>query len=175
MINLKKRMIKQYEITDKNGETAQMMPEKNGLSQEYSSIINHNVNAVSNYKVDTEKHQFSAMAGYEFISSFINDFSASRTDFQIQDLEELNAGSVSGQLNSGSASEWSLLSFFTRLNYGYQRKYLIEGNLRYDGSSRFEHGKKWSLFPSFSLGWVVSEEDFMKGVDYLNLSKYVDH
>ena len=171
MINLKKRMIKQYEITDKNGETAQMMPEKNGLSQEYSSIINHNVNAVSNYKVDTEKHQFSAMAGYEFISSFINDFSASRTDFQIQDLEELNAGSVSGQLNSGSASEWSLLSFFTRLNYGYQRKYLIEGNLRYDGSSRFEHGKKWSLFPSFSLGWVVSEEDFMKGVDYLNLLK----
>lgn len=171
MTTLNKRMIKQYEITDENGEITQMMPERNGLTQEYSSILNHNVNAVSNYKVDTEKHQFSAMAGYEFISSSINGFSASRNDFQIQDLEELNAGSVSNQLNSGSASEWSLLSFFTRLNYGYQRKYLIEGNLRYDGSSRFEDDKKWSLFPSFSMGWVVSEENFMKDMVFLNLFK----
>jgi len=167
-IDVNKSMVKQYEITDENGEIAQMMPEKNSLSQSYSSTFNHNVNALVNYETNIDEHELSAMAGYEFLSSKTSGFSASRTDFQIQDLEELDAGSVGNQLNSGSASEWSLLSFFGRLNYGYQRKYLVEGNLRYDGSSRFEGKKKWSLFPSFSLGWVISEEGFLKDISSLN-------
>src|SRR5690606_28366363 len=110
-IGVNKRMVKQYEITDENGEISQMMPERNSLSQSYSSTFNHNVNALANYETNIDEHELSAMAGYEFLTSKTSGFSASRTDFQIQDLEELDAGSVGNQLNSGSASEWSLLSF----------------------------------------------------------------
>lgn len=56
-----------------------------------------------------------------------------------------------------------LRSWFGRINYNYDNKYLFEANIRRDGSSRFADGHKWGTFPSFSAGWVMTEEPFMKG------------
>ena len=59
------------------------------------------------------------------------------------------------------------MSYFGRVNYGYKDRYLFEGNFRYDGSSRFAKGKRWGLFPSFSAGWRLSEEEFMKEIPWI--------
>ena len=64
--------------------------------------------------------------------------------------------------NSGSGSDWSIYSEFARLNYNYDEKYLFEANLRNDASSKFAKGNRSALFPSFSLGWRVSEERFFE-------------
>lgn len=59
------------------------------------------------------------------------------------------------------------MSYFGRVNYGYKDRYLFEGNFRYDGSSRFAKGNRWGIFPSFSAGWRLSEEEFMKDIPWI--------
>ena len=54
------------------------------------------------------------------------------------------------------------MGYFGRINYNYKEKYLLEANLRYDGTSKFPSGMKWRWFPSFSAGWRLSEEAFME-------------
>ena len=69
-------------------------------------------------------------------------------------------------------SEWSLLSFFGRLDYAFRDKYLFQFNLRADGASRFGADNRWGTFPAVSLGWVLSEEPFLRGlpgVDFLKV------
>jgi hypothetical protein len=63
------------------------------------------------------------------------------------------------------------MSYFGRLNYNYKEKYLLEANLRIDGSSRFAEDFKFGVFPSFSAGWRISEESFMKDVEWLPYMK----
>src|SRR5690606_22872657 len=65
------------------------------------------------------------------------------------------------QTAGGNASWDAQLGYFSRVNYAYKDKYLLEANLRYDGTSKFPSDLKWRWFPSFSGGWVVSEETFM--------------
>jgi TonB-linked SusC/RagA family outer membrane protein len=65
----------------------------------------------------------------------------------------------------GSGNEWSLRSYFGRAGFAYQDKYLIETNLRYDGSSRFSSDNRWGFFPSVSVGWVLSKESFFANVE----------
>ena len=107
-------------------------------------------------------HSISALAGYSQIESKYEYLTAYRDQFPTNELFELDAGSSENQKNTGGASEWGLVSYFGRLQYSYLGKYLFEANVRYDGSSRFDKNNKYGLFPSFSFGWRVSEENFMK-------------
>lgn len=68
----------------------------------------------------------------------------------------------------GSSSMSVLMSYFGRVNYAYKDRYLFEGNFRYDGSSRFAKGNRWGVFPSFSAGWRLSEENFLQEADWLD-------
>lgn len=68
----------------------------------------------------------------------------------------------------GTAKDRAMRSFFGRVNYAYKSRYLLEANLRYDGSSRFADGHRWGVFPSFSAGWRMSEESFMKETTWLD-------
>lgn len=114
------------------------------------------------YDQSFEDHNISALAGYSQIESKYEFLTAYRDKFPTNELFELNAGSSENQKNTGGASEWGLVSYFGRLQYGYLGKYLFEANVRYDGSSRFDKGNKYGLFPSFSAGWRMSEESFIK-------------
>ncbi len=167
-IGNERTMVKSYDITDPSGETVQQMPSINSLTQRESTTFNQTLNATLHFQKYLGKHTASVLGGYEFVSFKNSYFQASRDQFLLQDLEELNAGAVANQQNNGSGSEWSLRSFFGRLNYNYDSKYLLEANLRYDGSSRFSAENRWGLFPSFSAGWVVSEEPFMKSLHFLS-------
>ena len=90
------------------------------------------------------------------------------TPFSNNITRELNAGPVGSQLASGTSAEWSLRSFYGRLNYDYKEKYLLEANARYDASSRFPPANRWGLFPSISAGWVLTREDFLDKISWLS-------
>lgn len=70
---------------------------------------------------------------------------------------------------TGSATNWSMRSWFGRVNYNYQERYLLEANLRYDGSSRFGPNMRWGTFPSVSAGWNLTKESFLKGLQNHNI------
>ena len=86
---------------------------------------------------------------------------------QRKDLLDINnpqfALATGTQTSGGDASWSSTLGFFGRLNYNYKERYLLEANLRYDGTSKFPTHLKWQWFPSFSAGWRVTEEPWMQG------------
>ncbi len=108
------------------------------------------------------KHTVSAMAGYseEYFRWKWN--SGYRSGFINNTQRELNLGDASSQTNDSGDYDLGLQSFFGRANYNYDNKYLFEANIRHDGSSRFAAGHRWGNFPSFSAGWVMSEEEFME-------------
>ena len=88
-----------------------------------------------------------------------------RQDFDYPEYEVLSAGMANEtQTSSGAQYRWRLISFFGRLNYNYKERYLLEANIRFDGSSRFADGKRWGIFPSFSAAWRVTEEPWMQSI-----------
>ncbi|MEM9820828.1 MAG: SusC/RagA family TonB-linked outer membrane protein, partial [Bacteroidota bacterium] len=88
------------------------------------------------------------------------------------DLQQLNLGDIGQQQNAGGAGHWALLSYFGRLNYAFQDKYLLTATVRVDGSSRFGPSNRFGTFPSAAFAWRASSEDFLKDVDFLNNLKF---
>lgn len=118
--------------------------------------------SLAQYTKKIEKHDFSILAGFsqeQYREDWIEGY---RQNFPNNELYTLNAGSATGMTTSGSGSEWALQSFFGRINYSFNDRYLLEINARYDGTSRFPSKGRWGLFPSISAGWRVSEESFIK-------------
>ena len=114
------------------------------------------------------QHSLVALAGYEQIDFKSNNMFAYREDFPFIDYMVMNNGSVINMNNGGTGYEWALRSYFGRLNYNFDEKYLLEANVRYDGSSRFSEGNKYGVFPSFSFGWRASEEEFLADKEWLD-------
>lgn len=147
---------------------AYTMPAKSTLNESDSRSWQNTLHFLLKYNRGFGKHNFHFLAGYEQIGYKNDHFNAFRDGFPLPDYQELNSGSIENWQNGGSASEWSLRSYFGRLNYDFAGKYLLEANLRVDGSSRFSEGNKYGIFPSFSAGWRVSEENFMKDIEWLS-------
>lgn len=114
------------------------------------------------YEKAIKGHSFKLLAGSSLENASNKYLSASRNTFPNNNLYELSAGSSATANNGSSTEEWALMSFFGRINYSFKDRYLLEGNLRYDGSSRFANGHRWGLFPSVSAGWRITEENFWK-------------
>ncbi len=108
------------------------------------------------------EHHFDVLTAHSFEAFYNENLGASRLDFPSNDITVINAGSADGQTNSGNASEYALDSYFGRVKYNYANRYLLEGVLRYDGSSRFPTDNKYAFFPSVAVGWRISEEKFLK-------------
>ena len=107
-------------------------------------------------------HHLRVLALYEVIDYYNDYLSARRQDFMTDAIDQLYAGSLSGMSNNGSASEMGRASYVGRLNYSYKDKYLLESSLRADASAKFPANERWGYFPSISLGWRLTEENFMK-------------
>ena len=120
------------------------------------------------YNTTIGDHDFGALAGYEEYKYSTDNVSTSKKGLIDYNLTVPSAASDMVSI-TGGASDTATRSFFGRLNYAYKNRYLLEANLRADGSSRFASGNRWGYFPSFSAGWRLSEEGFMKGTrDYLD-------
>ena len=116
------------------------------------------------------KHDITAMVGFEAYQSTNQSFASTKTGFENDVLDELD-NVLEATSISGSKTEYAAASVFGRVTYAYGNRYLAEVNLRYDGSSRFARRSRWGFFPSVSVGWRISEEEFLKGrgVDNLKL------
>ena len=114
-------------------------------------------------------HNFSLMVGYNQESEKYETLNAYRKDFAF-DLPVLNAGGTADWSNSGGEEEWAIQSLFGRFNYNFKERYLFEANMRYDGTSRISDENRWGVFPSFSVAWRATEEEFIKkmNLNWLN-------
>lgn len=117
---------------------------------------------MADYKLRLGKNDFNLLGGWSVEENLYEDLYADRTNIVGNSLPALKLGSTDGWTNNANENEWALISGFMRLNYAYADKYLFEANFRADASSRFSKKNRWGIFPSFSVGWRISEEEFMK-------------
>lgn len=108
----------------------------------------HNVSAVVGTNYERGHYKFVEPSGRDLTSEVLNDLSLSTGDKSVK----------------SSQNEFALMGYFARLSYDYAGKYLVEANMRYDGTSRFPRNHRWGFFPSLALGWRISEEAFFEPV-----------
>lgn len=127
------------------------------------------------YNWSKNKHNFSALAGHSWQEVFIQTRNSSISNFPISQIDPIYNPGTGTQLTladnrpGGSAIVNELQSFFGRINYQYANKYMLTVNFRADGSTKFGGNNKYGYFPSFSAGWKISDEDFMKNSFFSNL------
>ncbi len=126
---------------------------------------------LATYLKSIGSHNLNLMAGYEDYSAFNENLGASREKYELTSFPYLNLGPLDLRGNSGSAYENAYRSWFGRMMYNYRNRYFLQANIRYDGSSRFDADYRWGSFPSFSAGWVISEESFIKSLTFLSFLK----
>ncbi|GHT13249.1 SusC/RagA family TonB-linked outer membrane protein [Bacteroidia bacterium] len=138
------------------------------------------INAYSEYSFSlNQKHNFKAMIGMQEQAMSQVKFGLQRAGVMDPNLPEIdltdgydeNGKSVVPSVN-GEHNRWTTLGYFGRINYDFNGKYLLEANLRYDGSSRYRAGHRGVWSPSFSLGWNIAQENFMESInEYVGLFK----
>jgi len=132
-----------------------------------SNIVNENI---LNYNVTLNTvHKLDLMAAFTYQQNTNMGLSGSGSSFFSDALYTYNLGGAGTRsYPSSSYSKWSMMSYLGRINYSYNSKYLATVSLRRDGSSRYSPGSRWGVFPSFSLAWRLSDESFMKNIDFLS-------
>ncbi|RYU95099.1 TonB-dependent receptor [Emticicia agri] len=110
------------------------------------------------------KHTLNVMVGTTAEQYTQSKFSAFRRDVPAsKNLWYINTGNANTSTNSGEGDKWARNSYISRLNYNYNDKYLFTATMRADGSSRFPPANRWGYFPSFGAGWILTNEEFLKG------------
>lgn len=138
-------------------------PDQTWVNQYNSTNVYRNFTGYFQYsKLFANKHNVDIMGGISHEENDFENFSAGRSSFISSDVWALRLGSTDNMTNTGGGNDWALGSVFSRLSYSYMDKYLLEANFRYDGSSRFAKATRWGLFPGVSVGWRLSEENFIK-------------
>ncbi len=112
-------------------------------------------------------HHLTILAGSSAQTNRVDYMYGSAQGFSSDNTQQLTNGTTSKTI-SGDAYEWALMSFIGRANYDYKSKYLLTATLRRDGSSRFGKNNRWGWFPSTSVAWRLSQEDFMKDIKWLD-------
>ncbi|MGV3589133.1 MAG: SusC/RagA family TonB-linked outer membrane protein [Adhaeribacter sp.] len=142
------------------------------IRENFSNTTWLNENLATYSKTFNEDHNF------ELLGGFTNQrFRTDRTRIQADTYADDRLPTVQGGLNinrggtNSGVDEWALTSLLSRLTYNYKGKYLFTASIRSDGSSRFGSNNRWGTFPSASVGWVVSDENFMQNLGKLNFAK----
>ncbi len=156
----------QWRISPQQGNDVSTLRESINRFREYSWA-----NTLT-YQNSIGNHTFDVLAGITNQESYSeNGFAEGRGVPQAatenDNLRYLNLA-ISNFAVGGAGSEWGILSYLGRINYNFASKYFATVNFRADGSSRFGENNKWGYFPSFSLGWKVSQENFMKDIGWMD-------
>ncbi len=114
-------------------------------------------------------NSFDIVGGYEFTEFESNLIGAQGVGFFTDAFGFNNLAAAQSRTSWSEASDWRLVSFLSRANYGYKDKYFVTGILRYDGSSKFAEGNQWALFPGLSASWHLSQENFASGLPFSDL------
>lgn len=136
-----------------------------------ANVINYTWTNTLNYvKTFNESHSVDVLLGTSYQQSESEFSSVLGIDFPSDAFKKI-ASAATINFGSSSGTDFSFLSYFTRLNYKFKNKYLLSFSGRIDGSSRFGADNRYGFFPAGSIGWVLSEEEFMKGLNFLSLLK----
>lgn len=163
------KMLYSYNWDDVNHRTAR---KPNSAERSYSKTLYKNFTLYGEYKKTFGKHDLGVMVGAANESSDFDKFWAKRINFDQQESMPINLGSPEDQDASSEGNAWTINSFFSRVNYGFANKYIIEGTLRADGCSRFDPDSRWGYFPGASAVWRVGEESFMKDLKLFDDLKF---
>lgn len=146
-----------------------------GIDEYGSASDNRNTNTVIafdnvlTYNRSIHKHNFEGMAGTSWTTSDYRNSWINGSYFRNADIQTLNAANKIAWDNTGTgASQWAIMSFFGRLSYNYDSKYLVTANVRRDGSSKLHPDHRWGTFPSVSAAWRLSSEKFMQQFTWLD-------
>jgi TonB-dependent starch-binding outer membrane protein SusC len=152
------------------------VPQRDGRLETYNtSNSNRLIENYLTYDFRFGDHSFSTLAGHSYQQIFLQGKNFSINKFPISPVEPIyNPGTgqeltLANNRPGGYALKNELQSFFGRINYSYENKYLLTVNFRADGSSKFGSNNKYGYFPSFSAGWKISEEEFMRNNVFSNL------
>lgn len=141
------------------------------LFQRLAVTLNWIWENVLNYNFNIGRSGFKFLAGFSMEENGQDWMSAMKSNFvgNYDFLQYLSNGSMvaAGDVR-GSLEEWSMISYFSRLDYNFDDRYLLSASVRADGSSRFARGNRYSVFPSFAAGWRLSEESFAKDSEWLD-------
>ena len=160
-------------------------------TREYSFVSEYNnefrrINQeyTANYKFDVKDHSFDVLAGYQRIREPYKYTYAQGEGYKLDDdgnkipaeildpsFNTLNAFGDGTYSATGTNAEYTLVSYFGRLNYSYKDKYLLQASIRRDGSSKFGANNQYGTFPSFALGWKITEESFMEDQNIFDFLK----
>jgi len=120
-------------------------------------------NVYAEYENDFgDNHYLKAMVGYNYEQSTFNRVAVQRNGLIFDDASDLNLALGQAINTGGGFEEWAILGGFSRLNYAFKDRYLVEVNARYDGSSKFPANQRFGFFPSVSAGWKINKESFWK-------------
>ncbi len=160
----KEQRIFTYPVTEGN-----VANDKNAVEAKQEHWTRWMWNLVASYNIDFGKNHLDALAGMELIRETSTWFSGYKTDFSILNPDFMwpSAGAGTAQAY-GSGDGFSLVSFFGKVNYSFDSRYLIGLTVRHDGSSRFGANNRYATFPSVSLGWRINNEAFLRDNTWLN-------
>ncbi|MEX2564925.1 MAG: TonB-dependent receptor, partial [Cyclobacteriaceae bacterium] len=168
---------KPYTLYGYDSETDTYLPNSGGPSMpqleqrmRFSSMTNGNIRI--KYSTEIKDHKFDAFAAVEQTEHNSNFLEAFRKNYQTTVVNQIFAGSSVNMNTDGSASKFTRRNYFGRFGYHYKGKYLVDFTVRYDGSSAFPKDGRFGFFPGVSAGWVISEEAFFQGVDFVNHLKF---
>ncbi|WP_225000294.1 TonB-dependent receptor [Cesiribacter sp. SM1] len=157
---------------------ASLVPQQDGrLLTTNATNTNYLVENYLTYNYLNLDHNLTALAGHSYQKIFVQERWNSINKFPISDIEpRYNPGmgqelTMGNNLPGGFALINELQSFFGRINYGYKDRYLLTATVRADGSSKFGENNKYGIFPSFSAGWRISDENFFKTSSFVSLLK----
>jgi TonB-linked SusC/RagA family outer membrane protein len=165
------RLYNQYynDVTYNTYENYESHGNPNGIDENEQFDSNYNWTNTITYKETFGKHNIQVLGGYEQKYATGRNFGASNTGlFSLNpSYAQLGDGTVSSAPYSQLQQPWAVESFFAKADYNYNSKYYLGASVRRDGVSVFYPGKQWGTFPSVSAAWRISQEDFLKGVSWI--------
>lgn len=159
-----------------NGTVRRTANPANSLYKEKNSSYHDVLEATANYtfSLNDQKHNFNILAGSSYEKYRMDKIDGTAKNMLSNDFFSFNYYDTSVATNTtleDYIGTWAMMSYFGRINYNYKEKYLLEANVRYDGSSRLAPERRWHAFPSVSAAWRINEEKWLKDIEWLSQLK----
>ncbi len=157
--------------------TGELAPEAvnstSDIRERMRNVVYQNYGGFLNYEKSFGDHNITGMVGINAELNRDKTLYGYRQGFEDNGIYDLNLGSLENKVEAtGGAGHWGFYSYIGRATYNYKQKYLLEGTIRRDGSSKFSPDNRWATFGSVQAGWVITQEDFMENyLDYLSFLK----
>lgn len=140
--------------------------ERNSSNSRYTSFKQY-----LTYMKDFGKHSLNIMAGHESQESEWENLQAARTGYLFNSVTAIGVGDAKSATNGSGSGSFAIESYYGRINYNFDNRYLLTATIRADGSSTFGSDNRWGYFPSVALAWRMKNESFLKNVQWLSDAK----